>query len=206
MTAPAKRGRRPDPAKDAAILEAASAQFIQHGYSVSIDDIASAAGVSKQTVYARFASKEDLFEAAVREGANQLVDALFGNASNAPLAEALSELGLRYQEIVLDPQRISMQRLLIAQAQQFPDLAHRFYESGPGFVRRRLADYLQAQDAAGRLSVSDADEAAEHFLGLVKGADQLAALLCVSGDRCPVENRARLERAVEAFLKIYAPE
>ena len=68
MTATAKRGRRPDPAKDAAILDAANALFLERGYTASVDDIAAAAGVSKQTVYARFASKEDLFEAVVRAG------------------------------------------------------------------------------------------------------------------------------------------
>jgi len=93
MTATSKRGRRPDPAKDAAILDAASALFLDRGYSVSIDDIAAAAGVSKQTVYARFASKEELFEAVVRSGADQLVGALFDAQRGLSLDAALTELG-----------------------------------------------------------------------------------------------------------------
>lgn len=202
MTATAKRGRRPDPAKDAAILDAANALFLERGYTASVDDIAAAAGVSKQTVYARFASKEDLFEAVVRAGAEQLVGALF-RAGETTLADGLNELGLRYQEIVLDPRRVSMQRVLIAQAQQFPDLARRFFENGPGYVRKRLAEYLQNEADKGRLDVPDANEAAEQFLGLVKGADQLAALLAV-GEPLNAENRAkRVSNAVDAFLKIY---
>lgn len=203
MTAAPKRGRRPDPAKEAAILEAASAQFLERGYSVSIDDIAAAAGVSKQTVYARFASKEDLFEASVRSGADRLVGALFEASRQASLADALTELGLRYQEIVLDPRRVSMQRLLIAQAQQFPDLARRFFDSGPGYVRQRLAAYLKSESENGRLNIPDAGEAAENFLGLVKGADQLSALLGVGGSVNARQRRQKVARAVEAFLKIY---
>ncbi|MCK5747822.1 MAG: TetR/AcrR family transcriptional regulator [Oricola sp.] len=203
MTATSKRGRRPDPAKDAAILDAASALFLDRGYSVSIDDIAAAAGVSKQTVYARFASKEELFEAVVRSGADQLVGALFDAQRGLSLDAALTELGARYQEIVLDPRRVSMQRVMIAQAQQFPDLAQRFFDSGPGYVQRRLAEYLKSETEKGRLNVSDASEAAEQFLGLVKGADQLAALLAV-GDAPNADNRAkRVAGAVSAFLKIY---
>jgi TetR/AcrR family transcriptional repressor of mexJK operon len=203
MATASKRGRRPDPAKETAILEAASAQFLEHGYSVSIDDIAAAAGVSKQTVYARFASKEDLFEAAVRSGADRLVGALFEASRQASLADALTELGLRYQDIVLDPRRVSMQRLLIAQAQQFPDLARRFFDSGPGYVRLRLAEYLKSESQKGRLAISDANEAAEHFLGLVKGADQLSALLGIGASANAARRKEKVSRAVEAFLKIY---
>ena len=138
----------------------------------------------------------------VRAGAEQLVGALF-RAGETTLADGLNELGLRYQEIVLDPRRVSMQRVLIAQAQQFPDLARRFFENGPGYVRKRLAEYLQNEADKGRLDVPDANEAAEQFLGLVKGADQLAALLAV-GEPLNAENRAkRVSNAVDAFLKIY---
>lgn len=203
MTAAIKRGRRPDPAKNAAILDAAHALFLEHGYSVSIDDIAAAAGVSKQTVYARFASKEGLFEAAVRAGADELMGALFKAGEHASLAEALTELGLRYQDIILDPRRVSMQRLLIAQAQQFPDLARRFFENGPGYVHQRLAEYLESECKKGRLNIDDPAEAAQQFLGLVKGADQLAALLTVGDGGSARGRKEKVQRAVDAFLKIY---
>lgn len=203
MTAAAKRGRRPDPAKNAAILAAAQTLFLEHGYSVSIDDIAAAAGVSKQTVYARFASKEELFEASVRAGADKLMGALFKAGEHMSVAEALAELGLRYQEIILDPGRVSMQRLLIAQAQQFPDLAQRFFESGPGYVHERLAEYLETENTKGRLDIADPAEAAQQFLGLVKGGDQLAALLSVHDGGDKKERREKVKRAVDAFLKIY---
>ena len=203
MTAAVKRGRRPDPAKDKAILDAASTQFIEHGYTVSIDDIAALAGVSKQTVYSRFASKEELFEAAVRAGADQLFGAVFNASRQASLTDALSELGLRYQEIVLDPRRVSMQRLLIAQAQQFPDLARRFFESGPGYVHSLLAEYLESEKIKGRLAIDDTAEAAQQFLGLVKGSDQLAALMGLEDASADKMRRKKVQRAVEAFLKIY---
>lgn len=203
MGSVAKRGRRPDPAKEAAIHEAARTLFLEQGYSVSIDDIAAAAGVSKQTVYARFASKEELFEAVIRASADQLVGPLFDAAKGADTAEALTAMGLRYCDVILDPRKISMQRLMIAQAQQFPDLARRFYMGGPDYVRRRLAAYLETESAAGRLNIDDPEEAASQFLGLVKGADQLASLLGLESAVTPTIARQRVVRAVKAFLKIY---
>lgn len=45
-----------------AIREAAAALFLEKGYQgTSMDDVAAAAGVSKQTIYTHFANKEVLF-------------------------------------------------------------------------------------------------------------------------------------------------
>ena len=49
-------------AKAVAIMQAAKALFLEHGFgAVSMDQIARQAGVSKATVYAHFTSKEKLF-------------------------------------------------------------------------------------------------------------------------------------------------
>src|SRR4051794_11294122 len=66
-----RRGRPPSAAKRSAILAAATESFLTHGYTrTTLDDVAAAAGVSKQTVYSHFTDKETLFLAvltAVRE-------------------------------------------------------------------------------------------------------------------------------------------
>jgi len=203
MSAVAKRGRRPDPAKDRAILEAAKAMFLEHGYAVSMDQIAMEAGVSKQTVYARFPCKEELFESVIRGGVDALAGALIDDGKKESVITTLTTFGGSYQEIILDPQRVAMQRLLIAQAQQFPEIARRFYDGGPEYLRGRLAAYLKTQSAAGRLKIDCPDEAAVHFLGLVKGADQLSALLGLDDAGDVRARKQKVERAVEAFLKIY---
>src|SRR3954466_113264 len=55
----------PSQAKGQAILDAATAAFLRHGYAASVDDIAAVAGVGKQTVYRHFGDKQALFLAAV---------------------------------------------------------------------------------------------------------------------------------------------
>jgi AcrR family transcriptional regulator len=50
------------------LLQAASEVFAQRGYDrASLDDVASAAGLTKGAVYSSFASKDDLFYALMRE-------------------------------------------------------------------------------------------------------------------------------------------
>jgi AcrR family transcriptional regulator len=66
-----KRGR-PDAkqvaAIDEAILATASRMFLESGYdAVAMENIASATGVSKGTLYARYPSKEALFARVIKE-------------------------------------------------------------------------------------------------------------------------------------------
>lgn len=203
MSALNRKGRRADPNKDEAILEAASALFAERGYGVSIDEIAAAAGVSKQTIYARYASKHELLSAVVHRTAEDLVGPLTV-ASDAP-EDALMKFGERFVDVVFSPGKIAMMRLIISEAAQFPDLARGYFESGPQFVRERLANYIRRAADAGKLSASDPALAASQFLGLVIGSDHLDALIGVGAayDDAPMR-RARLRAAVKAFMRIYA--
>ncbi|MEK7265321.1 MAG: TetR/AcrR family transcriptional regulator, partial [Pseudomonadota bacterium] len=126
MSQTLRKGRRADPSKDEAILEAASDLFTKRGYSVSIDDIAAAASVSKQTIYARYASKHDLLAAVIHKTAEDLVSAL--SIGSAPPEEALIKFGERFVEVVFNPAKVAMQRLIISEAAQFPELARAYYE------------------------------------------------------------------------------
>jgi AcrR family transcriptional regulator len=63
-----KRGRPRDPEADGRILEAAAALMLAHGFdNMTVDDVAARAKVGKATVYRRWAKKEDLAVAAMRE-------------------------------------------------------------------------------------------------------------------------------------------
>lgn len=201
MEAVARKGRRADPQKDEAILDAAKELFLERGYGVAIDDIAAAAGVSKQTIYARYACKHDLLAAVVHRVAESLVSTLLVGAAAAE--DALARFGERFVDVVFDPRRMALQRLVIAQSAQFPELARLYYESGPSFVREKLASYIKAEASAGRLTVADAHEAAANFLGLILGADHLPALMGLLAPPCAEDRRLRVKSAVNAFLKLY---
>jgi AcrR family transcriptional regulator len=66
-------GRRPIPMLRARILQSAMELFGERGFEdVSIDEIATHAGVGKGSVYRQFGSKEELYAASVIEGFVQL--------------------------------------------------------------------------------------------------------------------------------------
>ncbi len=63
-----KRGRPRDPEADGRILAAASALILLRGFdAMTVDEVASNAGVGKATVYRRWARKEDLAVAAMEQ-------------------------------------------------------------------------------------------------------------------------------------------
>ncbi len=63
-----KRGRPRDPDADGRILAAASALILLRGFeSMTVDEVASNAGVGKATVYRRWSRKEDLAVAAMEQ-------------------------------------------------------------------------------------------------------------------------------------------
>lgn len=63
-----KRGRPRDPLADGRILDAAAALILEHGYdNMTVDEVAARAKVGKATVYRRWAKKEDLAVAAMKQ-------------------------------------------------------------------------------------------------------------------------------------------
>lgn len=200
------RGRRPDPAKERAIIDAAQELFLDKGYSVSVDEIAERAGVVKQTVYSRFKSKDELFAACIRAGAEELVAPLFSAIPGRSVRGTLTAFAEHYRSVALEPKRIQLVRVVIAQADQFPDLARRFYEDGPLYIRRRLASWLDKETRSGALTIRNAELAASQFFGLIKGVEHLGALLGVDAAEGELLEAQRIRSAVDAFMKLYAAE
>src|SRR5689334_18399264 len=65
-------------AKRRVIAKAATDVFLRHGYvAASMDEVAAVAGVSKQTVYKHFGSKEQLFLAVIHAAINTVLDEIF---------------------------------------------------------------------------------------------------------------------------------
>ena len=75
---------------------------------------------------------------------------------------------------------------------------------GPGVFRRVFGDWLAQQAAAGRVSVPDPSQAADQFIGLLRGGLDLRATLGLTPPTEP-ELDAAVSSAVAAFVRAYAP-
>ncbi|MEU5984434.1 TetR/AcrR family transcriptional regulator [Streptomyces sp. NPDC047434] len=158
--------------KHEAILEAATSVFLDKGYSgTSMDDIAKLAAVSKQTVYKHFSDKEKLFAEIVLATTDRLdttIDLLADTPTDASnLEENLTRLARQFLTTLTHPQVIQLRRLIIANADVFPDLGTEWYERGFQRGLATLAATFQRLADQGLLRVDDPLLAANHFSGLL---------------------------------------
>ncbi|HEV2320928.1 MAG TPA: TetR/AcrR family transcriptional regulator [Gammaproteobacteria bacterium] len=180
-------------AKREAILEGARRVFLDVGFGVaSMDAIAVAAKVSKQTVYNHFGSKEELFAAMIRSTCDRMLVAFEEAAKSGKPEETLRAMAHQVIDRVLDRDRLSLYRILIAEGQRFPELGQIFYECGPQVTRKYLADYFAEQNARGTMHVEDPAIAAEQFFGILSGCNFKAQLGIE-----PAPTRGFIDRYVE---------
>ena len=160
-----------DTAKRQQILDGARRCFLAQGFDgASMNDIVKAASVSKGTVYAYFPSKEKLFEALVyhdrREQAEQSVHDL---DEARPMAEVLTELGLRMVERMTSEDSIAQVRMVAATSAKFPEIGQAFFQAGPAFAIARIKTYFETKMAQGQMRQVDAEMAAVQFIDVISG-------------------------------------
>jgi AcrR family transcriptional regulator len=193
-----------DRSKTEAILDAASDLFAGRGLSVSIDEVARRAGVSKQTIYNRYGSKAELIRAMIGRRVSAMTAPLrVAGAVNDPEA-ALAAFARELLEQLVFSRAMSIMRVTIQAAGAMPDIARAVFEAGPRTSRRQLADFLAAEAARGRLDIDRPGEAAELFTGMVLGSRQMAALLGMDPGLAASQADQFAEECASRFMRAYA--
>ena len=115
------------------ILAAATRTFLAGGFgAVSMDTIAREAGVSKATVYAHFAGKEELFGAMVGRVCERHFETFSARELDpTDVRASLTTLGRRFLDLVLSPVAIAVHRIIVAEVTRFPALGEVFWRAGP---------------------------------------------------------------------------
>jgi TetR/AcrR family transcriptional regulator, mexJK operon transcriptional repressor len=193
--------------KAESILAAAKRTFLQSGFgAVSMDTIAREAGVSKATVYAHFAGKEELFGAVIgRECERYFAGFSAGELDPKDVRASLAVLGRRFLELVLSPDGIALHRIILAEVTRFPMLGEVFWRAGPERQRVQIEAFLQSAAALGTLAFCDTRLAAEQFLSLVRGEIQLRQLLRLEADIDEPSIRDVVGGAVDTFVRAFCP-
>lgn len=169
--APSRLGRPPRGSEGEAtlrILAAAKPVFLREGYeAASIDAIAGSAGISKKTIYARFSSKEDLFEAVIVRFVEENVPSVEVAASHeGSVAERLHNIALALLEIALTVDCIAVRRVIIAEAARFPEFARLLHDFGVARVAPLIERCLEDGNASGEIAVGDVTHAREMFVSI----------------------------------------
>ncbi len=131
--------------KSTQIVSAAENLFLNEGYGVtSMDRIAQAAGVTKQTVYRYFPSKEALFVAVMEQTRATEVEPYTFN--RADLGEELFHYGVQLLRFHLRPKVLGLYRLMLTEGARQSGLATAFKQTGPrGFIEP-LTIYLRSHN------------------------------------------------------------
>ncbi len=189
------------------IMDGARTVFLSAGFDgASMNDIAHAAGVSKGTLYVYFDSKEQLFEALVREDREQQAERLcvFPPDGGDP-ATLLREFGRRLVEVIMRPDTIAQVRVVIGAAGRFPELGRAFFDAGPRYGIEKLAAQLEGFAKAGTLDVADPKLAARQFINLCCAEFHKEVLFGVIDSATPEMIDAAVDAAVKMFMKAYGP-
>jgi len=194
--------------KRKAILDAATEVFLKSGYlGTNMDEIAALSGVSKQTVYKHFSSKEALFVEIVSSMTNATGDFVHNEApklQGTELETYLTEYAQRQLLAVLTPRIMQLRRLVIGEVARFPELAKVLYERGPLRAMKMLAQVFAELGKQGLLKVEDPMLAASHFNWLVMSdALNVAMLLGDSAIPKPAELKRQAAEGVRVFLAAY---
>lgn len=192
--------------KERRILDAALRVFADHGYTAAtMDLIADAAGLTKPTLYQYFPSKDKLFTAMLTVPRERMLDAFEGDAARV-LVDQLYEFAWTYADTVMQPEFLSLARLIIGEAQRFPEIGTTYQASGPDRLLQGLIVFMEAQRRAGRLRFEDPELAAQDFWGLILSAPRNKALY----EPDAVPGRAAVARYVHngiaVFLRAYATD
>ncbi|MEU5028843.1 TetR/AcrR family transcriptional regulator [Streptomyces milbemycinicus] len=204
--APNEQGR--SARKHEAIMEAATAVFMEKGYSgTSMDDIAKLAAVSKQTVYKHFADKEKLFAEIVLATSGR-IDGMIDLVADIPadpdaLEDNLHRLARQFLAALTQPQVLQLRRLIIANADTFPDLGTAWYEQGFERVLATLAATFQRLADEGLLRVDEPLLAANHFSGLLLWIPVNKAMFTGGPQHTEAELDHYAAAGVRAFLAAY---
>jgi TetR/AcrR family transcriptional repressor of mexJK operon len=201
------RGRPKSDKKRQQILDAAAQLFASQGYTnTSLETVAAAAGVSKQTIYSHFSSKQEVLREGVKRHCESGKIAPGQLDNSLPPREFLPLFAERFVSTVLNKGSLAMYRLCMSEGENHPEVGVSFFESGPRVVIEGLSEYLGAADSRGELAVDNPHVAASQFLFMVKGMPIDTALLNLPRLPFEIDVSDYIEQCCAMFLRAYAKQ
>ena len=205
----ALQGRRAageDPRKRDQILEGAKRVFMKSGFdAATMNDITREAQVSKGTIYVYFNNKEDLFAALIERERSRMVASMRSALSgDGPVADSLFNFGFAFASHVLKPGSIYAMRMVIGVIDRMPQLADRFFTTGPDSVRYVIETFLAERVEKGHLVIDDIPLAAVQFIEMSTAGLHKPRLFGHRVKEATVEEMQHTIRgAVRVFLAAY---
>lgn len=183
------------------IVAVATQLFVANGYAAtSVDAIVRGAGISKKTLYARFADKAQVFDAVVE---SHVLRHLGMPQDDVPptgtLQEQLNQVGARLLVGTLHADVLGIYRVAVAESLQFPQLMRKVFDAAV----LRAVEQVERLLLAGLLPPPDAWQArqlAMHFMHCAISPPFYRAMQGLEPAGFDEARRAQLHTAVAYFL------
>ncbi len=157
---------RPVSIKDQTIIDAARAVFLEKGFGATTAEVAERAGVSEGTLFKRFRSKAELFQAAMHPQFAELgwLADLESRVGQGDLQAQLTELGAAGVAFFRQLMPLTMMSYANPAPNGLPEVLTR-PDPPPLRALNRLTRYFEAEIRLGRLRPVDPEILARMFLG-----------------------------------------
>jgi TetR/AcrR family transcriptional repressor of mexJK operon len=123
--------------------------------------------------------------------------------SDMNIEAALRQFGIGLMSFLFSPGAVDFYSVLSAELARHKTLARRFYELGPGQTRANLAALLTTAAQNGELQIVDAEDAAEHLVGLWQGISNYQLSLGIGVDSIRRSIPKRVDAGVRVFMAAY---
>ena len=191
-------------AKEQEVLDVATEYFLQHGYrGASINAMARSSGISKESIYRYFSSKQQLFEAVI---GRELIEyrrslhRLDATLRSMELRAALITVAETILGIITTDRTMALRRLIFDEATRSPEVGQHYYKIGPAQAYTVLESVLETHV---HHSDFDIPSLARHFTGLLSWRVTLERQCAVRAEPNPQEIAELATSLVDDFMKAF---
>ena len=184
------------------LVETAGCLFLRHGYTkVSLETIAREARVAVRTIYVKFGGKGGLLKAVLASRRERFFSARNMDTDTRPLRAIIDDFARDFYDLLVEPDAIALQRVVIAEAGANPELAEAFFEGGPRLTREMLDRFFTRPDI--RVQLRDdvpLEILSAHLIGCING-DPIGRFLFPDAEPVGMEARRQLAARLDLFYR-----
>lgn len=189
------------------VLDIASENFLSKGFDgTSINVMAREAGISKESIYRYFGSKEDLFMAVVERELSYYGNGMLETTVNyqgESFREALLKVAESTLRLVSTDRTLALRRLVFQMSANGSKVGSHYYAAGPDTGYRNL---MQLFDYYKPKSGFSNDKLSKFFPAIVLHRATLQRECGVLGNITEEDVKRHCQEAVDDFLMAFCPD
>lgn len=206
----ARRGRPPkhleNGDKRTEVLKVASQYFLEHGYEgASISAMARESGISKESIYRYFKSKDELFKEVIKEELSiyqRRLQSATDLDTHSDLESALLDTAENLLLTVMSDRTMALRRLVFKEASRVPEIATLYYRIGPTMAYDRLEMLFREYDLTDPINEK---ALARHFVGMLLHAFSIERECRLRPEPTVRVARSCARKTVADFLYAFVP-